>query len=101
MSTTTVPDAITARDEILPEIEKRLGFVDRETYKTARLLARAGAHKERRQAQRILTALKEVHELVRSLDELPRQLADAERARRDHADQKILEDKSAAAAKEA
>ena len=45
-----------------------------------------------------MTAVKEIHELVRSLDELPRQLADAERARRDHADKKILEDKSAAEA---
>ncbi len=100
MSTTTTPDAIAGRDAILPEILTRLGFIDREVSKTARLLARAGAQRERRQAERILTACKEIHELVRALDELPRQLADAEKARQDVQDRKIQADKLAAEAKD-
>ncbi len=93
--TVETPSAVLERDKLTPEILSRLDYVRRTSFKLAKLLARAGAHRERRQSERILTACKEIHELVRSLDELPRQLADSERARQDHEDSKILKDKVA------
>ena len=92
--TTTTPDGIRQRDEITPEIFSRLDHIRQTAFRHAHMLARSGLQVQRKELERVMTAVDEIRELVQALDQLPFELAEEKRQAQEAEDMQIQRDRA-------